>query len=145
LAVFLFFSLSPFRGLRQMALQNRVRFQTGRTCPSPSNCFGKDVGHEAHLYRFVFESAGFACLRAGKEGLPHHAGVFYAVQVTDDFWADASRPTARSAFPMRFRNAKKTGRIANFEVAAGQKKGKFEGLFFNDSDVYKVIEAPPIP
>ncbi len=46
---------------------------------------------------------------------------------------------------MRFRNAKKTGRIANFEVAAGQKKGKFEGLFFNDSDVYKVIEAPPIP
>ncbi|MDQ1257071.1 MAG: uncharacterized protein QG656_1672, partial [Candidatus Hydrogenedentes bacterium] len=34
-----------------------------------------------------------------------------------------------------------TGRISNFEKAAGTLEGKFEGIFFNDSDVYKVIEG----
>jgi DUF1680 family protein len=34
-----------------------------------------------------------------------------------------------------------TGRIDNFRKAAGHKPGKFEGAFFNDSDVYKVLEG----
>lgn len=34
-----------------------------------------------------------------------------------------------------------TGRIDNFRVASGRKKGEFQGIFFNDSDVYKWLEA----
>src|SRR5690606_9673884 len=29
----------------------------------------------------------------------------------------------------------------NFAVAGGLKPGKFEGIFFNDSDVFKVVEG----
>ena len=34
-----------------------------------------------------------------------------------------------------------TGRIANFSKAAGPEEGEFEGMYYNDSDVYKVIEG----
>lgn len=34
-----------------------------------------------------------------------------------------------------------TGRIDNFRIASGKKEGSFKGLFFNDSDVYKWLEA----
>ncbi|MGH2604392.1 MAG: glycoside hydrolase family 127 protein, partial [Dehalococcoidia bacterium] len=34
-----------------------------------------------------------------------------------------------------------TGRIDNFRRAAGQQDGPFQGLYFNDSDVYKWLEA----
>jgi uncharacterized protein len=35
----------------------------------------------------------------------------------------------------------KTGRISNFAKAGGLMDGKFEGIYFNDSDVYKVLEG----
>src|SRR6185503_19940707 len=35
----------------------------------------------------------------------------------------------------------KTGRVDNFRIASGRKKGVFQGIFFNDSDVYKWLEA----
>lgn len=35
----------------------------------------------------------------------------------------------------------KTGRIRNFERAAAHQKGKFEGIYYDDSDVYKALEA----
>ena len=35
----------------------------------------------------------------------------------------------------------KTGRIANFVKAATRKEGGFSGIYFDDSDVYKVIEG----
>lgn len=34
-----------------------------------------------------------------------------------------------------------TGRISNFAKVAGQAEGEFEGRFYNDSDVYKVLEG----
>lgn len=36
---------------------------------------------------------------------------------------------------------KHTARIDNFEVAAGLKQGVFKGIFYDDSDVYKMIEG----
>ncbi|HSK69283.1 MAG TPA: beta-L-arabinofuranosidase domain-containing protein [Candidatus Limnocylindria bacterium] len=35
----------------------------------------------------------------------------------------------------------KTGRLANFRRAAGLEEGPFEGRYYNDSDVYKVLEG----
>ena len=34
-----------------------------------------------------------------------------------------------------------TKRIDNFKIAAGAKKGAFDGFYFDDSDVYKVVEG----
>jgi DUF1680 family protein len=34
-----------------------------------------------------------------------------------------------------------TGRVDNFRIASGRKEGEFKGIFFNDSDVYKWLEA----
>jgi len=66
---------------------------------------------------------------------------FTAVQVTDAFWGGRIQTNREVSIPYAFQKCEETGRIANFEVAAGQQEGKFEGLFFNDSDVYKVIEG----
>jgi DUF1680 family protein len=43
--------------------------------------------------------------------------------------------------PYCFKKCEETGRIDNFAKAAGLIAGKFEGKYFNDSDVYKVIEG----
>ncbi len=43
--------------------------------------------------------------------------------------------------PHNFRMAEQTGRIANFEKAAGLKEGDFEGRRYNDSDVFKIMEG----
>jgi DUF1680 family protein len=34
-----------------------------------------------------------------------------------------------------------TGRVRNFDRAAGKLQGNFEGIWFNDSDVYKILEG----
>ncbi len=43
--------------------------------------------------------------------------------------------------PHDFKMAERTGRIANFEKAAGLKKGDFQGRRYNDSDVFKIMEG----
>ncbi|MBI5864147.1 MAG: glycoside hydrolase family 127 protein [Planctomycetes bacterium] len=65
---------------------------------------------------------------------------FTCVKFEDDFWAPRIRTTIEKTIPWCFDQCEKTGRIANWEKAA-KKEGKFEGYFFNDSDVYKTIEA----
>lgn len=43
--------------------------------------------------------------------------------------------------PSQYYLLESTGRIDNFRRAAGKIKKEFQGLFFNDSDVYKWVEA----
>ena len=52
-----------------------------------------------------------------------------------------SRPIAKSRCHTTSSGARRHGRFANFAVAAGLEQGKFEGIYFNDSDVYKVLEG----
>lgn len=63
------------------------------------------------------------------------------VAVDDGFWAPRIRASAERTLPHCFDVAEKTGRIANFLRAAGKLPGDFEGLHFNDSDVYKIVEG----
>ncbi|MFN3683450.1 MAG: glycoside hydrolase family 127 protein [Fimbriimonadaceae bacterium] len=62
------------------------------------------------------------------------------IRVTDPFWSVWQDTLCRRTIPHIHRQLVETGRIANFEKAAA-KSGRFEGLFFNDSDVYKWLEA----
>lgn len=66
---------------------------------------------------------------------------FTAVTVTDDFWSPRLETNRRVTIPYDFAKCEETGRIANFDKAAGNLEGDHEGLFFNDSDVYKIIEG----
>jgi len=43
--------------------------------------------------------------------------------------------------PYNFRKCEETDRISNFEKAAGLRDGAHVGIFYNDSDVFKVMEG----
>jgi len=66
---------------------------------------------------------------------------FMKVEITDTFWNPRVATNRDVTVPYCFLRCEETGRIRNFEVAGSLRKGGFEGLFFNDSDVYKVIEG----
>lgn len=78
----------------------------------------------------------------GKRDYPVRPVPFTDVTVTDEFWAPRMETNRKVTIPYDFKKCEETGRIANFEVAAGKIEGKFRGHFgFNDSDVFKVIEG----
>jgi hypothetical protein len=73
---------------------------------------------------------------AALKGLP-----FTAVKVEDSFWAPRIRLNREKVLPHNIEFCYSTGRIANFDKAAGVDPGAFKGIFYDDSDVYKVLEG----
>jgi len=66
---------------------------------------------------------------------------FREVRVNDQFWAPRLETNRKVTISHAFKKCEETGRIDNFSIAGGLMKGKHKGYFFNDSDVYKVIEG----
>ncbi|MFN8486311.1 MAG: glycoside hydrolase family 127 protein [Caldilineaceae bacterium] len=66
---------------------------------------------------------------------------FTAVQIADPFWSPRIETNRTVTVPYDFQKCEETDRISNFEKAAGRLPGDHVGIFFNDSDVYKVIEG----
>jgi len=66
---------------------------------------------------------------------------FTQVKVEDAFWAPRLRTNREVSLPHNFKWCEETGRVSNFAKAAGLMEGNFEGIYFNDSDVYKVLEG----
>jgi len=66
---------------------------------------------------------------------------FRRVHVEDGFWAPRLETNRTVTIPYAFEKCVETGRIGNFEKAAGLREGKHEGFYFNDSDFYKIMEA----
>ena len=66
---------------------------------------------------------------------------FNKVRVNDNFWTPRLETSRKVTIPYAFTQCEQTGRIRNFEKAAGLMEGKHEGIYFNDSDVYKVMEG----
>ena len=64
-----------------------------------------------------------------------------AVRLTDNFWEPRRRINREVTIPTQLKQCEDTGRIDNFRVASGRKQGEFQGIYFNDSDVYKWAEA----
>ena len=67
------------------------------------------------------------------------------VQFTDQFWTSKIEINRTKTLAQCFRQCEETNRIRNFEVAGGLNTGDFDGIFFNDSDVYKVVEGAAVP
>ena len=78
-----------------------------------------------------------------EEGPKHRllsAVPFTDVTLADEFWTPRIETNRTASLPHNIEWCRKTGRIDNFANAA-KKQGKFRGLVFNDSDLYKVLEA----
>ncbi len=70
------------------------------------------------------------------------------VRIADDFWGEYQRLIKESVIPYqwealndRIPDADRSGCIHNFMVAAGRKEGEHYGWYFQDSDLYKWLEA----
>ncbi|HEV8111348.1 MAG TPA: glycoside hydrolase family 127 protein [Planctomycetota bacterium] len=66
---------------------------------------------------------------------------FQRVRVTDSFFAPRIATNRKVTIETCLAKCEETGRIRNFAVAGGLEEGKHEGLLFNDSDLYKVLEG----
>ena len=65
-----------------------------------------------------------------------------AVKFADDFWEPRRELTRRETIREQLELCERTGRIDNFRRASGRKQlPRHQGLVFNDSDVYKTLEA----
>jgi DUF1680 family protein len=66
---------------------------------------------------------------------------FSRTKITDRFWAPRLAAHATATLPICIEQSEiKTGRIRNFEKAAAG-LGQHEGVYYDDSDVYKVLEG----
>lgn len=67
---------------------------------------------------------------------------FSKVEITDDFWKPKMDKVATVTLEACIQQTEmKTGRIRNFEKVARGKGEKHEGIFYDDSDVFKALEA----
>ncbi len=89
----------------------------------------------------VLAVLGAAIGSEAKKDYPVQPVPFTDVQITDEFWSPRMETNRKVTIPYAFKKCKETGRIDNFAKAGGLMKGEFEGIYFNDSDVYKVIEG----
>jgi uncharacterized protein len=67
---------------------------------------------------------------------------FTAVHLSDPFWLPRIKTNHEVTIPIAIEQSTITGRIKNFEIAGGLATGHFcSELPFDDSDVFKIIEA----
>ncbi|MBM3421321.1 MAG: glycoside hydrolase family 127 protein, partial [Bacteroidetes bacterium] len=82
------------------------------------------------------------CDKGGSGGYPVTPVPFTSVQVADDFWAPRIQRNHEVTIPIAFGYCESTGRVKNFEIAAGLDTGMFQTIYpFDDSDVFKIIEG----
>jgi len=66
---------------------------------------------------------------------------FTDVRIDDEFWAPRLQTVREKTLPHNLKFCERTGRLSNFAKAGGLMAGEFKGIYFNDSDVYKVLEG----
>jgi hypothetical protein len=63
------------------------------------------------------------------------------VRLSDAFLAPRLRTNREVTIPSQFRYLEDTNRLRNFRRVTGEVDAPFDGIYFNDSDVYKWLEA----
>lgn len=66
---------------------------------------------------------------------------FTAVSIQDRFWKTRIDTAVSITIPYDFEKCEETGRIDNFAKAGGLLAGAHKGIFYDDSDVFKVVEG----
>lgn len=99
------------------------------------------------FYLEVLALSGFvllngSCQSPGTRDYPIQPVSFTQVKINDDFWSSRMETNRRVTILYAFEQCEETGRIDNFRIAAGIKRGGFQTVYpFDDSDVYKIIEG----
>ena len=76
------------------------------------------------------------------DGRAFHPVEFTQIELQDDFWAPRIDTNRRVSIPHNIRWCEtETKRIHNFKLAAGEAEGERGGFYFDDSDVYKILEG----
>jgi DUF1680 family protein len=107
----------------------------------------RDNTMKKHRSPIVFVSFALIlfCLSCGqksKTDYPVKPVPFTDVQFNDNFWLPRMETNRSVTIPYAFEQCTETGRIKNFEIAAGMVEGGFCTTYpFDDSDVYKIIEG----
>ena len=66
---------------------------------------------------------------------------FCNVKVNSSFWSPVIDTVTTVTVRACLDQCEKTGRLDNFRKAAGRMEGPFRGIYYDDSDVYKVLEG----
>lgn len=70
-----------------------------------------------------------------------HALPLTAVDIQAGFWKDKQAVNRHNSLPHGFAMLEESGALDNLRIAAGMKSGEHRGMRFQDSDVYKWLEA----
>jgi DUF1680 family protein len=81
------------------------------------------------------------CAKKAQRDYPIKPVIFTEVEIKDTFWLPRMETNRQVTIPFAFKKSEETGRIDNFAKAGGLMPGKFEGLRYNDSDVFKIMEG----
>lgn len=83
-----------------------------------------------------------ACRKQAAADYPVQPVPFTRVHLSDQFWLPRMETNRKVTIPYAFEQCEETGRVKNFELAAGVGEGSFCTVYpFDDSDVYKIIEG----
>ncbi|MGZ7441917.1 glycoside hydrolase family 127 protein [Paenibacillus sp. TH7-28] len=66
---------------------------------------------------------------------------FNQVGLADGYWRPRLEALSRVTLPACLAQCEATGRISNFAKAGGLESGEHQGMYYDDSDVYKVLEG----
>lgn len=96
------------------------------------------------ILALLLAGLGSACAASAQDAPPDYPYApvpFTRVHVEGGFWAPRMDANRTVTGPYCFKKCEETGRIDNFAKAGGLMEGKFEGIYFNDSDVFKIVEG----
>ena len=85
--------------------------------------------------------AVFSQEKTAPKNLMYNAVPFTDVKFQDSFWSPRLKTNREISIPHNYKWCEDTGRFTNFAKAAKLMDGQFEGIYFNDSDVYKLLEG----
>lgn len=85
----------------------------------------------------------FSCAESGEDKADCNEPVnFSQVKITDNFWLPRIQRLAEVTIPACLNQCEnETQRVKNFAIAGGLEEGEFTGIFYDDSDLYKMIEG----
>ena len=92
----------------------------------------------------IVTAIAVACVSCGRTaGISANEPVpFSEVEVCDDFWQPRILSHAGVTLPFCLDQCEvQTSRVRNFKIAAGLEQGEWQGLFYDDSDLFKMIEG----
>lgn len=80
-------------------------------------------------------------MSARQQDYPIQALSFTDVAIADKFWKRRIDTAVNITIPYDFEKCEETGRIDNFAKAGGLMHGAHQGIYYNDSDVFKVVQG----